>query len=46
MIFMDNSFPHMQKGRIVGQNLWQQDLHVQDQIVKNQNIRMVPAIAQ
>ena len=46
LIFMDNSFPHMQKGRTVGQNLWQQDLHVQDQIVKNLNIRMVPAIAQ
>ena len=43
---MDNSFPHMQKGRTVSQNLWQQDLHVQDQIVKNQNIRMAPAIAQ
>ena len=43
---MDISFPHMKKGQIVGQNLWQQDLHVQDQIVKNLNIRMVPAIAQ
>ena len=43
---MDNSFPHMQKGQTLGQNLLRQDLHVQDQIVKNQNIRMVPAIAQ
>ena len=43
---MDNSFPHMKKGQTVGQNFWQQDLHVQDQIVKNLNIRMVPAIAQ
>ena len=46
LIFMDNSFPICKKGRTVGQNLWQQDLHVQDQIVKNLNIRMVPAIAQ
>ena len=46
LIFMDNSFLQMRKGRIVGQNLWHQDLHVQDQIVKNQNIIMVPAIAQ
>ena len=43
---MDNSFPHMQKEQTVGQNLWQQDLHVQDQIVKNLNIKMVPAISQ
>ena len=30
----------------MGQNLWQQDLHVQDQIVKNLDIRMIPTIAQ
>ena len=33
-------------GRTVGQNLLQQDLYVQDQIIKNLNIRMVLAIAQ
>ena len=39
-------FPICKMGRTAGLSLWQQDLHVQDQIVRNLNIRMIPATAQ
>ena len=39
-------FPICKMDWTVGLSLWQQDLHVQDQIVRNLNIRMIPATAQ